>query len=144
MVCRFKPRAFLLLAACWLMGLSGCISYQYERTIYGVPIADPGDQYPLIQTTIGDVLSKMGAPDHVVALDGKDLLIYRRSLLQENSLSVGIPVVDLATGGSVDVSASGGLTRSDVLAFFFNSQGLLVDVVFEKGTDRPYLDTLLR
>jgi len=143
MACRFKLCPSLLLIAGLIIGLSGCISYQYDRYIYGLPIQDPGDQFPLIQTTIGDVLAKMGAPDHIVSLDNKDLLVYRRSLLQENSISVAIPIVDIATAGSVDMSASGALTRSDVLTFFFNSDGMLVDVVFEKGTEAPYLETLL-
>jgi hypothetical protein len=122
--------------------LSGCISYQYDRYIYGVPIQDPGDQFPLIQTTISDVLANLGAPDYIHSLDNKDMLVYRRSLLQENSLSVGIPVVEVTSGGNIDLSASGALIRSDVLTFFFNSDGLLIDMVFEKGTDAPYLETL--
>ncbi len=142
MACRFKYRFTLLLAVALILGLSGCISYQYQRYTYGVPIEDPGDQYPLNLTTIGDVLIKLGAPDYVFSLDNKDLLVYRRSLLQENSLSVGIPIVDVATGGSLDLSASGALTRRDMLTFFFDSGGTLVDVVFEKGTDQPYLRTL--
>ena len=143
MVCPFKNCIASLLAAALTLGLSGCISYQYQRYTYGVPIADPGDQYMLNRTTIGDVLGKLGAPDYIYSLDNKDLLVYRRSLLQENSFSVGIPVVEVATGGSIDFSASGALTRSDVLTFFFNSDGILVDFVFEKGTDAPYLETLL-
>jgi len=142
MACRFKFYFSLILIAGLLPGLSSCISYQYERYIYGLPIQAPGDQYPLIQTTIADVLANLGAPDYVFSLDNKDLLVYRHTLLQENSLSVGIPVVDVATAGSIDISASGALTRSDVLTFFFNSDGILVDVVFEKGTDAPYLETL--
>ena len=142
MTCHFKFCFSLVLMAGLILGSFGCISYQYERYIQGVPINDPGDQYPLIQTTIGDVLANLGAPDFVFSLDNKDLLIYRRSLLQENSLSVGIPIVDVATGGSIDISASGALTRSDVLTFFFSPDGLLVDMVFEKGTDAPYFKTL--
>jgi len=142
MDCHFRYCLRLPLIIVLILALSGCISYQYDRYIYGVPIQDPGDQYPLNHATIGDVLANLGAPDYVHSLDNKDMLVYRRSLLQENSLSVGIPVVDVATGGSVDLSASGALIRSDVLTFFFNSEGILVDVVFEKGTDAPYLETL--
>jgi len=143
MVCHFKLYLSLLLISGLIPGLSGCISYQYDRYTYGVPIEDPADQYALNHTSIGDVLSKLGAPDYIYSLDNKDLFVYRRSLLQENSLSVGIPVLDVATGGSIDLSASGALTRSDVLTFFFSSDGILVDFVFEKGTDAPYFKTLL-
>ena len=142
MACRFKFYFSLLLIAGLIPGLCGCISYQYNRYIYGLPIQAPGDQYPLLQTTMADVLANLGAPDYIFSLDIKDLFVYRHALLQENSLSVGIPVVDVATGGSIDMSASGALTRSDFLTFFFNPDGILVNLVFEKGTDAPYLETL--
>ena len=142
MDCRSKYFLYPFLTVALIVVLSGCISYRYNRYIYGLPIQDPGEQFPLIQTSIGDVLANLGAPDYVYSLDNKDMLVYRRSLLQENSLSVGIPVVEVTTGGSFDLSASGALTRSDVLTFFFNSDGLLIDMIFEKGTDAPYLETL--
>jgi hypothetical protein len=143
MDCRFNHRVTaLLLTFCLFLGLSGCLSYEYTRRIDGVEIEAPGDQYSVGKTTIGDVLQNLGAPDDVFSLDNKDLLVYRRSVLQQNRLSIGIPVFDVATGGSIDMSASGALTRYDVLSFFFNPQGLLEDLVFEKGTDRPYFKTL--
>ena len=143
MGCRFNHRVrVLLLTICLFFGLSGCLSYEYTRRIDGIEIEDPGDHYSVGTTTIGDVLRNLGAPDDVFSLDNKDLLVYRRSVLQGNRLSIGIPVFDVATGGSIDMSASGALTRYDVLSFFFNPQGLLEDLVFEKGTDRPFFKTL--
>jgi len=145
MGCPFKCKVpcGTLIAAFILIGmLSGCISYEYSRQIVGVNIEDPGDNYPLGTTTIADVLATLGAPDDVFSLDNKDLLVYQRSLLQESGLSIGIPIFDVATGGGIDISASGTLTRYDVLSFFFDTQGMLEDVIFEKGTDRPYLKTL--
>lgn len=134
--------AILVLVGSMLLSLSGCLSYQYERRVEGIEIQDPGDAYLLGKTTIGDVLSSLGAPDGVHSLDNTDLLIYRRSLFQESGLSLGIPVFDVAAGGTVEFSATGGLARYDTLIFWFNSQGTLQDIVFEKASDRSYLKTL--
>ena len=134
--------AILALVGSMLLSLSGCLSYQYERRVEGLEIQDPGDAYLLGKTTIGDVLSSLGAPDGVHSLDDTDLLIYRRSLYQESGLSLGVPVLDVALGGSVEISAAGGLARYDTLTFWFNPQGTLQDIVFEKASDRSYLKTL--
>ena len=125
-----------------LLGLSGCLSYQYERRVEGNEIKAPGDAFLPGKTTIADVLYSLGAPDGVHSLDQTDLLVYRRSLYQESGLSLGIPVFEVAVGGAAEISARGGLTRYDTLTFWFNSQGILLDVVFEKASDRSYLKTL--
>lgn len=141
----FKTRSCV--AIILLMVLSvfpvGCLSYRYTRQITGGEIDDPGDIFTAGQTTLGDVLSVLGAPDDIVSLDRQDLLIYERSLSQENRFSLGIPVFDIMFGGGIDITASGELTRYDTLAFFFRPDGTLHHVVFEKGSSRPYLKTLL-
>jgi len=143
MVCRFNYCLAILAVVCSVvLSLSGCLSYQYERRVEGIEINDPADAYPLGKTTLNEVLLSLGAPDEVYSLDNTDLLVYQRSLLQESGLSLGIPVLDLAMGGSVDISATGALTRYDTLIFWFNSQGMLEDIVFEKSSSRPYLKTL--
>ncbi len=134
--------AMLALLGSILLSLSGCLSYRYERRVEGIEINDPGDAYLLGETTIGDVLSSLGAPDGIHSLDNTDLLIYRRFLFQENSFSLGVPVLDVTLGGGVEFSATGGLARYDTLTFWFNSQGMLQDIVFEKASDRSYLKTL--
>ena len=63
-------------------------------------------------------------------------------LYQESGLSLGVPVLDVAVGGGVEISAAGGLARYDTLTFWFNPQGTLQDIVFEKASDRSYLKTL--
>jgi hypothetical protein len=125
-----------------LLGLSGCLSYQYERRVEGIEVEDPGAAYPLEKTTIKDVLSSLGAPDEVLSLDNTDLLIYRRSLLQESGLSLGVPVLDVAAGMSAELSARGALARHDTLIFWFSPQGRLQDMVFDKASDKSYLRTL--
>jgi len=132
----------IVLAGSVLLSLSGCLSYQYERRVEGIEIEDPGDAYPLSKTSIGDVLSSLGAPDEVYSVDNTDLLVYQRSLFQENGLSLGIPVLNMAVAWSVDISATGALTRYDTLTFWFDPQGMLQDIVFEKASDRSYLKTL--
>ena len=132
----------LALVSIILLSLSGCVSYQYERRVEGLEIRDPGDAFLKGKTTIGDVLSSLGAPDGVESFHNTDLLIYQRSLYQESGLSIGIPVLEIAIGVSAEISAKGGLARYDTLRFWFNSQGTLEDVVFEKASDRSYLKTL--
>jgi len=143
MGCRFNHRfAILALVGSILLSLSGCLSYRYERRVEGIEITDPGEAYPLGKTTIGDVLSSLGAPDEIYSLDNTDLLVYQRSLFQENGLSLGIPVLDVAAGMSVEISATGAVTRYDTLTLWFNSQGTLQDIIFEKASDRSYLKAL--
>lgn len=132
----------LVLVASILLNLWGCVSYRYERRVEGVSIENPGDVYPLGETTISDVLSHLGAPDEIHSLDNTDLLVYRRSLFQKSGLSLGVPFLDVAVGGSVEFSARGALARYDTLTFWFSPQGTLKDMVFEKASDRSYLKTL--
>ena len=132
----------LALITGFLVAGSGCISYQYERRVEGVEIKDPGDAYPLGKTTIGDILLRLGAPDEVFSLEKSDLLVYSRSLFQKSGLSLGIPMLDVATGGSIDFSTRGALKRYDTLTFRFNAQGVLENMVFEKASVTPYLKTL--
>ncbi len=122
--------------------LSGCISYRFLQQIQGVEIKDPGDCFAPGKTILEDVLPVLGAPTHVMLLEGQDLLIYERSVSHENKISVGIPVFDIAVGGSADFSASGALTRYDTLALFFSPDGVLDHMVYEKGSDLPYFKTL--
>jgi hypothetical protein len=143
MVCRFNYRLVaLVLVGSVILSISGCLSYQYERRVEGIEINDPIDAYPLGKTTLSEVLLSLGAPDEVYSLDNTDLLVYQRSLIQESGLSLGIPVLDVAMGGSINISATGALTRYDNLILWFNPQGTLEDMVFEKASSRPYLKTL--
>lgn len=141
---RFK-RCFKLTlwGICITLVLTNCISYRIVREVDGVEISDPGNTFRVGQSTMGEVLSKMGAPIQVVSIQNKDLLIYERSLVVENRISLGVPLLDTAIGGSADISTYGSLTRYDTLAFFFDPQGILDHMVFEKGSGKPYLKTLL-
>jgi len=143
MGCRFNHRFTLIVAISGiLVCLSGCLSYKYERRVEGIEVNDPADTFSLSKTNIGDVLLSLGAPDEVYSLDNTDLLVYQRSIIQESGLSLGVPVLDVAVGGSIRLSVTDALIRYDTLIFWFNPQGTLEDIVFEKTSSRPYLKTL--
>ena len=72
----------------------------------------------------------------------KDVLIYRRSLLAQSGLSFGIPLADIWIS-SFDISAYGRLVRYDLLLLFFTPDGILIEIVIEKGSQHPYLKTIL-
>ena len=70
------------------------------------------------------------------------MLIYRRSLLAQSGLSFGIPLTDILIS-SFDISAHGTLVRYDLLLLFFTPDGILTKIVIEKGSQHPYLKTIL-
>jgi hypothetical protein len=143
MAYRFKRYFMVLLGSlCTSLLLANCVTYRIDREISGVELHDPGDHFHVGTATMGDVLLKLGAPAEILSLRNHDLFIYERALLYTNRLSLGLPLLDLALGGSADFSARGSLTRYDTLAFFFSPDGVLDHMVFEKGSSKPYLRTL--
>ena len=118
----------------------GCLSFRVLKMVEGHEVPDPGEEFQAGKTTMGDVLSQFGAPDKLAELGGKDMLLYQRMVNRSNTLSLGIPVLESTPVlFNVDVSAYGGLVRYDTFVFFFTSDGVLQDMVFEKGSSRPYL-----
>ena len=136
--------AWMLLAAVCLTVFSSCLSYRFTRRVQGLGVEQPQGLFAVGQTTLGDVLTTLGAPDTIIKIDEQDLLVYERSVFHQNRFSLGIPLMDVALGGSVDVSASGGLTRYDSLAFFFGADGVLAQVAVQEGSASPYLRTLFQ
>jgi hypothetical protein len=128
----------LLLSALFL---PGCVSYQFFRAVEGREVVSPCDALEVGKATLGDVLLLLGAPDKVVELEGKDLLLYETVALDEKRLTFGIPVADVL-GANIDLSAYGTVARYDTLACFFTPDGILQDMVFEKGSSQPYLRML--
>ncbi len=121
--------------------LNSCVSYQIAKYVEGDEVVVPKQELEVGETTLREVLSLLGAPDRIVELEGKNLLVYERALLYRNRLRVGIPLSNLVRG-SFDISAYGTLVRYDSLALFFTPDGILIQKVFEKGSDHPYLKTL--
>lgn len=146
MDCLFK-RAFglavLLLVAAVIT--PGCVSYRLTKVEVGQSVArNTADRLTPGETTLDQALRLLGAPDLVIGLGEQNLLIYRRSISYENSVSVSIPLTDFVVLNSADVSASGGLVRFDILALFFTPQGMLKQFVLEQGSDAPYFKTLFK
>lgn len=121
--------------------LSGCISYQIARLTEGDEMVVPLEQLEVGKTDLGEVLSLLGAPNRVVEMEGQNLLVYERTLAYRNRLKVGIPVLS-AYRSTVDISTSGNLVRYDSLSLFFSPDGILLNKVFEEGSNLPYFKTL--
>ena len=122
--------------------LAGCVSYRLIRGTEGRSIPPIYEQCQVETTTLREALETLGAPDQVAELEGKDVLIYRRSLLAQSGLSFGIPLTDIWMS-SFDISAHGTLVRYDLLLLFFTPDGILTKIVIEKGSQHPYLKTIL-
>lgn len=125
----------LILIASRLLG--GCVTYQVVRNLEGTDVVAPGDELQVGKTTLEDTLALLGAPTTLVELEGQDLLLYQKTVMRQKRLSVGLPLLD-ALGTSISFSASGGRVNYDTLALFFTPDGLLRQIVFEKGTSQPY------
>ena len=93
------------------------------------------------KTTLGDILLLLGAPDDLHALKQQNVLVYERMVCRQNSFSLGIPMPDVLWPNA-DLAAYGTLVRYDRLVVLFSSNGILQNVVFEKGSDHPYLKAL--
>ncbi len=132
---------FLLLAGLFL---SGCITYQIARYVEGDEVVLPDDDRLQVgKATLGEVLALLGAPDSVAKAGMEDLLVYERALLYRNRIKLGIPIpLSSLIRTSFDASAYGTLVRYDSLALFFNSEGILSQKIFEKGSSYPYFKTL--
>jgi hypothetical protein len=142
MAFRFK----IIISIAWSLALflmPGCVSYQMIKSVDGAPVEPATDELVIGTTTLGEVLARFGGPDAVVELKRKNLLLYQRILYRERNITIGIPVMGEMGGPSADLSARGGLARYDTLALFFSPHDILSDVVFERGSHRPFLKTLL-
>jgi hypothetical protein len=141
MDCRFKVPLVIL---CWIIGalLPGCISYKFVRQVQGFEVMAPGGELKAGETTLGEVLSLYGAPDTLTETGGKELLIYERAIYSNSAISVGIPLSDVFQISS-EISAYGRLWRYDTLALFFTPDGILQYLIYERGSDYPYLKTLI-
>ncbi len=122
--------------------VTGCVSYRFIRATEGRSIPPIPEECQEGKTTLQEALETLGAPDQVAELEGKDVLIYRRSLLTQSGLSFGLPLTDILIS-SFDISAHGTLVRYDLLLLFFTPDGILTKIVIEKGSQHPYLKTIL-
>ena len=141
MVSPFKVFPFVIYS--FLVGtlMTGCVSYRVIKAVEGRSLPDTPSEFRVGTTTLQEALQTFGAPDQVAELEGKDVLIYRRSLLSNSGLSFGIPLSDI-WGPSFDFSAYGELVRYDVVVLSFTPDGILSEIASEKGLRYPYLKTI--
>ncbi|NVM22977.1 MAG: hypothetical protein HWN68_14500 [Desulfobacterales bacterium] len=136
--------AFVLIAFLLSIALlSACISYRFVRAVQGNEVAPPDGAFQLGKTSLGEVLSALGAPDELAELEGKDLLLYERAVLEDSRLTLGIPLPDIIRP-NVDLSAYGTLVRYDRLWLLFTPDRILRQMMLEKDSSRPYLKTLFK
>ena len=140
MVSPFKISPFSICLFIVAIQLTGCVSYRFMRAVEGRLVPPIPEECHAGKTTLQEALEMFGAPDQLLELEGKDVLICRRSSLAESGLSFGIPMTDML---SFDVSASGSLACYDLLLLFFTPDGILREIVSEKGSEYPYLKTTL-
>ena len=137
-----RSKTFLVLQVLiFCFSVCGC-SYEILRATTGREVSPPSDKLTIGNSTLTEALSLLGAPDQVVEMEGQHLLIYERSVLHSNRLTIGIPVVP-ALRASSRLSAYSGLVRYDSLALFFTSDGILSHLAFTKGSSYPFIKTLI-
>ena len=129
---------FLLLVA--LLVISGCVSLRVDRISKGAEVPPPAPELKKGIATLTEVLARHGAPTDILDLQGKFALVYRRSYYRGGQISVGIPLSDVIKT-SFNLEATGNLLRHDLLVFVFTPDGILEEVTYEKGTDRPLWNT---
>ena len=142
MVSPFKIFSFMMYP--FIVGslITGCVSYRVIKAVEGRSVSNIFEEFRVGTTTLQEALEALGAPDQVAELEGKDVLIYRRSLLSNSGLSFGIPLTDI-WGPGFDFSAYGELVRYDLVLLSFTPEGILSDIASEKGSRYPYLKTIL-
>jgi len=122
--------------------MTGCLSYRVIKAVEGRSVPNTFAEFSVGTTTLQEALQTLGAPDQVAELEGKDVLIYRQSLLTNKGLSFGIPFSEI-WGQSFDFSAYGELVRYDMVVLSFTPDGILSEIASEKGSHYPYLKTML-
>ena len=140
---RFRLVAILIFVVIAGQSFFGCLSYQMVRGVEGSGIITAGKELRVGEATLQTALSKLGAPDKLVAIEGKDVLVYQKIVFRQNRVSLSIPVFDVWRR-IVDLAVYGGLESRDTLALFFDPDGTLKQVVVEKSADRPYLKTMFK
>jgi len=142
MVFPFRISPFLIYL--FIVGnlLTGCVSYRFIKATEGRSVSDALEEFQAGKTTLQEALETLGAPDQVAELEGKDALIYQRSLLSNSGLSFGIPLTDI-WGSGFSFSAHGSLVRHDLLLLLFTPDGTLSEIFSEKGSRYPYLKAIL-
>jgi hypothetical protein len=139
---RCRSKNLLLIVSAILMGqvAFGCVSFHIDKISKGVEIPPPPDEFQAGKTSLQEVLVTYGAPAEIVNMKGHFALHYQRTMGRAGHISVGFPLGD-ALKASPKLSARGNLLRHDSVVFVFTPEGLLEDMIYQKGTSRPLWST---
>lgn len=136
MRCLFNNRTWLAAVFFLAQAVSGCVSLQIEKTQEGVDILPPRGEFAPEKTSLDEILACYGAPAEVVDLNGDFALHYRRALARGASVSIGFPL-KYTFLPNPSIKANGDLLRYDTAVFIFTADGVLKDMKYGKGTERP-------
>lgn len=118
----------------------GCVSFHIDKINDGVDIPPPPDEFKAGKTSLQEVLNYYGAPAEIVNMKGHVALHYQRTMDRTGHISIGIPLIEVLKAGP-ELTARGNLLSHDTVVFVFTAEGLLEDMVYEKGTSRPLWGT---
>lgn len=118
----------------------GCVSFHIDKINDGADILPPPDEFKPGKTSLQEVLNCYGAPAEIVNMKGHFALHFQRTMGRAGHFSIGVPLVDVLKAGP-ELTARGNLLRHDTAVFVFTREGLLEDMIYEKGTSRPLWGT---
>lgn len=136
MRCRFKNLIWLAAVLLAVQAVTGCVSLRIEKVQEGADLLPPRGEFMREKTSLGEILAYHGAPAEVVEMSGDFALHYRRALSRGMSFSIGLPL-KYALLPNPSLRANGDLLRYDTAVFIFSQDGVLKDMQYEKGTQRP-------
>jgi hypothetical protein len=120
--------------------LWGCISFRIEKIRDGADVPRLPEEFMVGKTTLSEVLSYYGAPAEIVNMKGHFALLYQKAIYRGGHFSIGIPLGDVAKV-SPSLSSMGDLLRHDTVVFVFTNEGLLDNMKYEDGTNKPLWGT---
>jgi hypothetical protein len=120
--------------------ICGCASLQIDKVNDGADIPPPPNEFKVGKTSLQEVLNFYGAPSEIVSMEGHFTLHYKRTMDRAGHISIGVPFGDALKAGP-ELKTRGTLLRHDIVVFVFTPEGLLEDMIYEKGTSRPLWDT---
>lgn len=145
MACLSKSRTTIFLFLVMLLSLTAasCVSFRIVKINKGADIGAPGKTIIKGKTGLADILAAYGAPNKIVEIDGKTVIIYEKSYYRGGQFTVGVPFSDM-TGVGVNMTSFGNLLRYDSLLATFDDSYTLIDIAYEKGTDNPFWTSLFK
>jgi hypothetical protein len=120
---------------------SGCVSLRVDMINKGAEVPPPAPELKEGRTTLTEVLAHYGAPTDILDMQGKFALVYKRTFYRGGQISFGIPLSEVIKT-SFNLEATANLSRHDMLTLFFTNDGVLNEMIYEKGTNQPFWSSL--